>query len=87
MFLGVMWKRVTWQGGLASIFSGTLFGVLFLTVTPFKEAIVGTFTGPAIPASIIALVCAVVVSLMTHNETLSDSERMAKVLEARGEKA
>jgi SSS family solute:Na+ symporter len=87
MILGVMWKRVTWQGGLASIFSGLIFGVLFLAVASFREAIVGAFTGPAIPASLVALAFAVVVSLCTHNEQLSEDERMRLVIEGRGKKA
>lgn len=87
MLLGAVWKRATWQGGLASIFSGTLFGILYLAVKPFSELIVDIFTGPAIPASIIALVFAVVVSLCTKNERLSEEDRMQAVIASRGEKA
>lgn len=84
MLLGVVWKRTTWQGGLASILSGTAFGVTYLLVAPFKSWIVGIFTGPAIPATIVAVVFAVVVSLCTKNERLSEEQRMACVIAQRG---
>ena len=84
MFLGAMWKRVTWQGGLASIFSGLAFGILFLGFSWFNRLIIDTFTGPAIPASVIALVFGVGVSLMTAAPTKTEEERMAAVLAARG---
>ena len=84
MFLGAVWKRVTWQGGLASIFSGLIFGSLYLGSTGFNQVIRDIFTGPAIPASIVALVCGVAVSLMTPACTKTEEERMAAVLAARG---
>ncbi len=84
MFLGAVWKRVTWQGGLASVFSGLLFGCLYLGYAPFTRAIAGTFTGPAIPASIVALICGVAVSLATAKPNLSEEQRMAAVLASRG---
>ena len=84
MVLGALWKRATWQGGLASVGVGTLFGVLYLFVTPFQEWIVGIFTGPAIPATIVALVAEVVVSLCTKKEEMSEEARMALVIESRG---
>ncbi len=84
MVLGALWKRATWQGGLASVGIGTLFGVLYLFVAPFQEWIVGIFTGPAIPATIIALVAEVVVSLCTKKEEMSEEARMALVIESRG---
>ena len=87
MLLGSCWKKVTWQGGLASIFSGTLFGVIFLSSDAFKGWINGIFTGPAIPASIVALVCAVVVSLMTQHPLKSEEERMAAVIASRGSRS
>lgn len=87
MLLGSVWKRVTWQGGLASIFSGTIFGILFLTSGSFNKMIVDTFTGPAIPASIVALVCGVVVSLATPPQRLSEEERLRAVVEGRGSRS
>lgn len=87
MLLGACWKRATWQGGLASVFSGTLFGVLYLTVPAFKDMIVGIFTGPAIPATLTALVAAVIVSLCTRNKRLSESKRLALVIQSRGQES
>lgn len=83
MFLGAVWKRATWQGGLASVGSGTLFGICYLAIKPFNAYIVGLFTGPAIPATLIALVFGVVVSLCTHNERLSEEERLKLVIDSR----
>ena len=83
MVMGALWKRATWQGGLASVGVGTLFGVLYLFVAPFQEWIVGIFTGPAIPATIVALVAEVVVSLCTKKEEMSEEARMALVIESR----
>ena len=84
MLLGAVWKRVTWQGGLASIFSGLLFGVMYLGVDGFRKIIADTFVGPAIPASAVALVCGVAVSLMTPACTKTEEECMAAVLASRG---
>ncbi len=84
MLLGAVWKRVTWQGGLASIFSGLVFGVLFLGTDAFRKLIIDSFTGPAIPASIVAVIFGVAVSLMTPASTKTEEERMAAVLASRG---
>lgn len=84
MVLGALWKRATWQGGLASVGVGTLFGILYLFVPAFQSWIVGIFTGPAIPATIVALVAEVVVSLCTKKVEMSEEERMALVIESRG---
>ena len=84
MLLGAKWKRVTWQGGLSAVGSGTLFGVMFLAINPFKTMILNTFTGPAIPATIIALIFGIVVSLCTHDKKLSEDERMKLVVACRG---
>jgi SSS family solute:Na+ symporter len=83
MFLGAVWKRATWQGGLASLISGAIFGILYLGVAPFQAAIKGLFSGPAIPATLITLVIAVIVSLITPKGTLSEAERMAAVEKSR----
>ena len=83
MFLGACWKRVTWQGGLASLFSGTFFGVLYLGFVPFQNYIKGIFTGPAIPATLVTLVFAVAVSLCTKKVELPEAERLALVEKSR----
>jgi SSS family solute:Na+ symporter len=83
MFLGACWKKATWQGGLASLISGAVFGTLYLAVAPFQSYIKGIFTGPAIPATIITLVLAVIVSLATAAPRLSEEERLALVAQSR----
>jgi SSS family solute:Na+ symporter len=83
MLLGKYWKRVTWQGGIACIFCGTIFGFLYLFVPPFQKAVAGVFTGPAIPVSIVALAAGVIVSLATHKVVVSEKEAMRLVLDAR----
>jgi SSS family solute:Na+ symporter len=83
MFLGACWKKATWQGGLTSLLSGALFGILYLGVAPFQNYIKGIFTGPAIPATILTLVLAVIVSLCTPQERLSEEKRLALVEAAR----
>lgn len=83
MFMGRLWKRATWQGGIACVLSGTVFGILFLTVAPFADAMKTSFGGPAIPATIVSLVLGIVVSLVTPANTLSEEERVKLVMEGR----
>jgi SSS family solute:Na+ symporter len=83
MLLGACWKGATWQGGLADIGSGTLFGIFYWGVIPFHGYIKGVFTGPAIPATLVALVSAVLVSLYTKKAGLSEAERLALVEKSR----
>jgi SSS family solute:Na+ symporter len=83
MFLGKYWKRATWQGGMACIFSGTVFGLLYLFVVPFRTVVAGIFTGPAIPVSIVALLAGVVVSLATPKTVISGEEALRLVIESR----
>jgi SSS family solute:Na+ symporter len=86
MILGKYWKRVTWQGGVACIFSGTIFGLLYLFIPPFQKAVAGVFTGPAIPVSIIALLAGIIVSFFTPRVDVSEEEALRMVLEARERK-
>jgi SSS family solute:Na+ symporter len=83
MFLGAVWKRSTWQGGVASLITGAVFGILYLGVAPFQAYIKGIFTAPAIPSTIITLVVCVIVSLITPPGTLSEAERLAAVEKSR----
>jgi SSS family solute:Na+ symporter len=83
MILGKYWKRVTWQGGLACVFSGTILGFMNLFIPPVSAWIKGTFTGPAIPVSIVALVFGIVVSLCTKKVEVSEEDAMKSVLESR----
>ncbi|MDR2803006.1 MAG: sodium:solute symporter family protein [Treponema sp.] len=86
MILGKYWKRVTWQGGMACIFCGTIFGLLYLFVPPFQKAVAAVFTGPAIPVSIVALTTGIIVSLATPKITISERDAMRLVLESREQK-
>ncbi|MBE5996402.1 MAG: sodium:solute symporter family protein [Lachnospiraceae bacterium] len=81
MILGRFWKRITWQGGLASVVGGILFGICYLVIAPFHAFIAGIFSGPAIPVTILTLILCVVVSLLTPACTLSDEEKLALVNE------
>jgi SSS family solute:Na+ symporter len=87
MLLGKFWKRATWQGGMACIVSGTLFGVLYLFVPPFQSAVAGVFTGPAIPVSIVAIVAGVIGSLCTKKVEVSEEEALRMVIEYREQQA
>lgn len=87
MVYGALYKKASYQSCLASIFSGLLFGVCFLTIGAFKEFIIGIFAGPAIPATIVAVVCALVTNMFTATEKLSEEERLQIVYESRGKKA
>lgn len=83
MIVGKYWKRATWQGGLACVFCGTLFGLMYLFVAPFKTLISGIFAGPAIPVSLTALAAAIIVSLLTAKEEVSPEQAMRLVLQSR----
>jgi SSS family solute:Na+ symporter len=83
MILGKFWKRVTWQGGMACIFCGTIFGLLYLFAPPFQKAVAGVFTGPAIPVSIVALAAGIIVSMVTPKVEVSETEALRLVIEAR----
>ncbi len=84
MLLGAKWKKATWQGGLASVIGGIVFGVLYLGVAPISDWVKTVFTGPIIPGTVLTLVLCVVVSLCTKNEVLTDEQKLQKVVEARG---
>lgn len=84
MVYGALYKKASWQSGVASIVSGLLFGLLFLFVDPFQALIKATFVGPAIPATIVAFGCAVIVGLFTSKEKLPEEERLNLVYASRG---
>ena len=87
MLLGKLWKRVNWQGGLACIISGTILGLLNLLIPSFSSFISSNFGGIAIPATIVPLICGVVISLITPEDKTPDAERLAKVFADRDGKA
>ena len=83
MILGRNWKRATWQGALAAVFAGTALGVLIVAVPPLADAIKTTFGGPAIPATVVALVAFVAGSLLSKRDTTPEADRLAAVFAAR----
>lgn len=83
LLLGRFWKRATWQGGIATISSGIVFGIIFLVTPAFNQYILDIFKGPALPATIISLIIGVLVSLITPKPVNSEEERVRLVLEAR----
>lgn len=83
LLLGRFWKRSTWQGGIATMGSGVIFGIIYLLVSPFNTFIMNTFAGPALPVTIVTLICGVATSLMTEPPKHSEEERLALVLAER----
>jgi len=71
MLMGRLWKRATWQGALATIGTGTLFGLVIVCVPPVADFVKASFGGPAIPATAISLVAGVFVSLLTPRKSIS----------------
>lgn len=86
MFMGRFWKRATWQGGMATIISGTGFGILYLLVPALSGWVDSTLGGAAVPATIISLICGVVVSLVTPVDNTPEEERVKAVFDARAGK-
>lgn len=83
MLMGRLWKRATWQGGLATLIVGTGFGALYLVSSSFNSYINGIFSGPSIPVSILTLATCVIVSLLTPANTVTEEEALKLVMESR----
>lgn len=83
MFMGRLWKRATWQGGLAAIGSGTVFGVIYLLSSGLQTWVTSNLGGAAVPATIISLVFGVVVSLITPEDNTPEEKRLEAVFAAR----
>ncbi len=83
LLVGRFWKRATWQGGIAAMGSGIVFGVCFLLVAPFNAWVLDTFAGPALPVTIVTFIFCIVVSLMTPPSTHTEEERVALVMQYR----
>lgn len=83
MFMGRFWKRATWQGGLACIFSGTVFGILYLLLPSVSGWVNANLGGAAVPATIITLIFGVIVSLVTPADTTPEADRVKAVFDAR----
>lgn len=83
MFMGRFWKRATWQGGLACIFSGTVFGILYLLLPSVSGWVDANLGSAAVPATIITLIFGVIVSLVTPADTTPEADRVKAVFDAR----
>lgn len=83
MFMGRFWKRATWQGGLACIFSGTVFGILYLLLPSVSGWVDANLGGAAVPATIITLIFGVIVSFVTPADTTPEADRVKAVFDAR----
>lgn len=83
MLMGRFWKRANWQGALATIISGTGFGVCILLIAPLKDWIAVHMGGPAIPATLISLFFGVVVSLLTPKDDTPEDVRLQAVYAGR----
>ena len=83
LLLGRFWKRATWQGGIATISIGIIFGICYLLITPFNTWVVNVFGGPALPVTLLTFVTGVVVSYLTPKPVHSEQERVQLVMLSR----
>lgn len=74
--LGKYWSRSNWQGGLASMISGSVISIIILNV----ESLESFFGNPIIPAIVGALVFGVIVTLITPEGTRTKEESL-KILD------
>lgn len=71
--LGRFWQRATWQGGLAALLGGVITSIIVIN-NPHWD----TFWGnPAIPSTLGAGLCAVIVSALTKPSNISKEEILA----------
>ena len=85
LLVGRFWKRATWHGGVATMASGIVFGVIYLVYQPFNAWITETFKGPALPVTIVTFIFCIVVSLLTPPSTHTEEERVALVMAERNQ--
>lgn len=74
--LGKYWPRANWQGGLASMISGSVISIIILNVESFESF----FGNPIIPAMLGALIFGVIVTLITPEGTRTKEESL-KILD------
>ena len=79
MLMGRVWKRATWQGALATIVTGTAFGLVIVCVPSFADWVRLTFGGPAIPATVLSLAANIIVSLLTPRDLTPAEDRVKAV--------
>lgn len=74
--LGRYWSRANWQGGLASMISGSVISIVVLSIEPLMDY----FGNPVIPSMVGALIFGVIVTLITPEDVRSKEESL-KVLD------
>lgn len=79
VLLGKFWHRFNWQGCIAALVAGSSTS-LAIILTPEWSAKLGN---PVIPALVISLVCAVVVTLITPKNKLSREEVLENITHER----
>lgn len=85
LLVGRFWKRATWQGGIATLASGIVFGVCYLMIPSLNAWITSTFAGPALPVTVVTFVIGTIVSLVTPPSIHTEEERVALVLAERNQ--
>ena len=75
--LGKFWPRANWQGGLASLISGSVISILILTHSSWQAY----WGNPILPSLIGAFIVGVIVTLITPKNKISKEEAL-KILEA-----
>ncbi|MDN5202537.1 sodium:solute symporter family protein [Fulvivirgaceae bacterium BMA10] len=77
--LGKFWKRATWQGGISAILSGSVTAIIINLYSPWQN-----FWGNGvIPAVAMALLCGILVSLMTPPRATTHGQALAILEEER----
>ncbi|OEV04385.1 sodium:proline symporter [Streptomyces oceani] len=79
--LGKFWSRSTWQGGIGAIIGGAAAA----TTVNVSDSLTEYWGNPVIPSLVAALICGVLVSLVTPRQTISDAEALRLLAAERAE--
>lgn len=77
--LGKYWPRANWQGGLASMISGSTISIIIMNIGPLLDY----FGDPIIPAIVGSLIFGVIVTLITPEGVRSKEESLQILNEER----
>ncbi len=72
---GKFWKRCTWQGGVAALFTGSATALVIIFNPEWKAL----FGGVTIPSVIVSSIFCVVVSVFTPANKITDEEALASL--------
>lgn len=82
--IGRFWtKRVTPAAGMASMISGLVCGIGYLTISPLKVMVDNTFGGPALPIALFVAIVCIAVTLCTKRDDKTEEEILSIVLAGR----